>query len=76
MQSPFTILSITNIINVWISQQSSKMSSDIYIEHVIISDAILLDGGTTINVFNYRAFSSVVPRTWNIITYDLRKIQS
>ena len=40
------------------------------------SDAILFDGGTTKSVIIYLAFSSVIHRTWNILPYDLSKIQS
>ena len=40
------------------------------------SDAILLDACTNINVLNSGDFSSVIPHTWNILPYDLHKIQS
>ena len=40
------------------------------------SDAIILDEGNTKHVFNYRSFSSVVPRALNILPCDLRKLQS
>ena len=48
----------------------------VILTHIRTSDAILLEGGTTRNAFNYRTFSSVVPRTWNIIPCDIRNIQS
>ena len=41
-----------------------------------ISDAILLESNTLFNGFSNRAFSSAVPRIWNVLPYDLRKIQS
>ena len=47
----------------------------VILSNIRTSDAILLEGGTTRNAFNSRAFSSVVPRTWNILQYDLRNIQ-
>ena len=47
----------------------------VILTHIRKSDAILLEGGTTRNAFNYRSFSSVVPRICNILPYNLRKIQ-
>ena len=40
------------------------------------SDAILLESNTLFNGFSNRAFSSAVPRIWNVLPYDLRKVQS
>ena len=42
--------------------------------YIRTSDAVLLDGITTRSVLTSNAFSSVVPRTWNILPYDIRKM--
>ena len=44
----------------------------VILSQVRTSDAILsLLGGSTRIVLSSHAFSSIVPRTWNILTYDL-----
>ena len=47
----------------------------VILTHIRTSDTILLEGGTTRHASNSHAFSSIVPRTWNSLPYDLRKIQ-
>ena len=41
----------------------------VILRHNRTSDVILLEGGTTRNAFNYRAFSSVIPRKWHSLSY-------
>ena len=46
------------------------------LKQIQTSDDIILERNTLFNGFSNRVFSSVVPRIWNVLPYDLRKIQS
>ena len=76
MQAPCTMLSQTTLLIGKPGYLINLLKPRAILSQVITSDAILLDVGTTRSVFRYRAFSSVVPRTCNILPYELRKYQS